>query len=485
MRLAELLPALGPVAVDGPVDRWVHEVVHDSRRAGSGSIFAALPGQTVDGRRFVPDLDCAAVITEGPVEARPGVTVLRVPHARAAFARAAAALAGWPGRSIPVVGVTGTNGKTTSTFLIAALAEAHGWPAAVIGTTGHRIAGRAVPSTHTTPEAPVLQALLAEAQAAGCGVVAMEVSSIGLDMRRVEGIPFRVAAWTSFSRDHLDYHGSMEAYHAAKARLFDELLDPAGTAVLFSGLPFARTLPVRAGAARWTYGRATDDTVRLDNVVQDIDGAWLSVHTPVGPFEARTHLLGAHNVENVLCAAAVGLALGLPPAAIQAGLYGLRSVPGRLERVPNPLGIHIFVDYAHTPDALSQVLGTLRPLCAGRLITVMGCGGDRDAGKRPLMGAAAGAGSDQVFLTSDNPRSEDPLAILAQVRAGTPGAPVVEPDRAAAIHAAIDAARPGDVVLIAGKGHETTQTIGTTVLPFDDRAVAAAAVAARLRPEPR
>lgn len=485
MRLAELLPALGPVAVDGPVDRWVQDVVHDSRRAGPGSVFAALPGQTVDGRRFVPGLDCAAVITEGPVEARPGVTVLRVPHARAAFARAAAALAGWPGRAIPVVGVTGTNGKTTSTFLIAALAEAHGWPAAVIGTTGHRIAGRAVPSTHTTPEAPVLQALLSDAQAAGCGVVAMEVSSIGLDMRRVEGIPFRVAAWTSFSRDHLDYHGTMEAYHAAKARLFDELLDPAGTAVLCSGLPFARSLPVRAGAARWTYGRAADDTVRLEKAVQDLDGAWLSLHTPAGDFEARTHLLGAHNVENVLCAVAVGLALGLPPAAIQAGLYGLRAVPGRLERVPNPHGFHIFVDYAHTPDALTQVLGTLRPLCAGRLLTVMGCGGDRDAGKRPLMGAAAGAASDLVFLTSDNPRSEDPHLILAQIRAGTPGEPVVEPDRAAAIHAAIAAARPGDVVLIAGKGHETTQTIGTTVLPFDDRAVAAAAVAARLRPEPR
>ena len=484
MRLADLLPALGPVSVDGPVDRPVDDIVHDSRQAGPRSIFAALPGQSVDGRRFVPGLDCAAVLAEGPVEARPGVTVLRVPHARAAFAQAAAALAGWPGQAIPVVGVTGTNGKTTTTFLIGALAEAHGWPAAVIGTTGHRVAGRAVPSTHTTPEAPVLQGLLAAARDAGCGVVAMEVSSIGLDMRRVEGIPFRVAAWTSFSRDHLDYHGTMEAYQAAKARLFDTLLAPDGTAVLFSGLPFARALPLRAGARRWTYGRAADDTVRLVRAVQDLGGAWLDVDTPAGRFEARTHLLGGHNVENVLCAMAVGLSLGLPPSAIQAGLFALAAVPGRLERVPNALGVHIFVDYAHTPDALTQVLGTLRPLCHGRLLTVMGCGGDRDAGKRPLMGAAAGEGSDAVYLTSDNPRSEDPLAILAQIRAGTPGAPVVEPDRAAAIARAIADARPGDVVLIAGKGHETTQTIGTTVLPFDDRAVAADAAAA-LRPEPR
>lgn len=479
MRLRDIVQQLGPHDVVGDLERDVRAAHHDSRAVGPGDLFVAIPGAHVDGRRFVPGLACAAVITEGPVQADPGVTVITVPDARSALARAAAALHDHPGATLPVIGLTGTNGKTTTASMLESIAQAAGMPACIIGTTGHRIAGRPVPTAHTTPEAPVLQALLAEARDAGCGLVAMEVSSIGLDLRRADAIPFRVAGFTSFSQDHMDHHGTMAAYLDSKLRLFTELLAPDGVAVLHDSLP-AEALGVDLGGRRrLVVGASEAADLRLLEAVHGLDGAFARFTWQGGEHRLRMPLVGAHNLDNALVALGCALSIGVPMDAALAGLWRLPPVPGRLEPVPGARGFHVFVDYAHTPDALTRVLGTLRPLTPGRLSVVFGCGGDRDRGKRPLMGAAAERGADRVVLTSDNPRSEDPTVILQQIRAGMDGPALVEPDRETAIRRAISAARPGDVVLIAGKGHEATQTIGAEVRDFHDPTVAARLLAAQ------
>lgn len=486
MRLSDLVSQLGPhdVASTGGralEARAVVAVHHDSRRVGGDDVFVAIPGATVDGRRFVPGLRCAAVLAEAPVDAEPDVAVIQVPDTRLALARAAAALAGHPGRDVPVIGLTGTNGKTTTAFMLEAIARAAGGTAAVIGTTGHRVAGRPVPATHTTPEAPVLQDLLVQARDAGCRLVAMEVSSIGLDLRRVDAIPFAVAGFTSFSQDHLDYHGTMEAYLAAKLRLVEELVVEDGVVVLHDGLPEAALTADLGGRRRVLVGASESADLRLLEAVHDLSGAFARFTWRGAEHRLRTPLVGAHNLDNALVALGCALGVGIPMDAALAGLYRLPPIPGRLEPVPNNAGLHVFVDYAHTPDALSSVLDTLRPLGPGRILTVFGCGGDRDRAKRPLMGAAAEAGSDRVYLTSDNPRTEDPQAILDAIVRGMRGPSVVEPDRRAAIARALRDAAPGDVVLIAGKGHEATQTIGDRVLPFHDPTVAAELLAGGAR----
>ncbi|MEC8425221.1 MAG: UDP-N-acetylmuramoyl-L-alanyl-D-glutamate--2,6-diaminopimelate ligase, partial [Myxococcota bacterium] len=402
--------------------------------------------------------------------------------ARIALARAAAALHGSPGSTLPVIGLTGTNGKTTTAWMLESIARAAAQSAGIIGTTGHRIAGRTIPSTHTTPEATVLQALLASAREAGCDLVAMEVSSIGLDLRRVDAIPFRVAAFTSFSQDHLDHHGTMAAYLGAKLRLFTELLAPGGTAVLHDGLP-AEVLGLELpGRTKLLVGRSESADLRLLEAVHGLDGAFARFTWQGAEHSLRMPLVGGHNLENALMAMACALAIGVPLEAALAGLWRLPPVPGRLEPVPGARGFHAFVDYAHTPDALERVLATLRPLTTGRLTVVFGCGGDRDRSKRPLMGIAAERGADRVVLTSDNPRSEDPTLLLRQIQTGMDGPALVEPDRERAIREALMAARPGDVVLIAGKGHEATQTIGDRTLEFHDPTVAARILAEQEAP---
>lgn len=477
MNLAALLPRLHLRQTPGFLDVNLRAVSQNSREVGPEDLFVAIPGATVDGRRFGAGLRCAAILAEGPVEGAIA-PVLVVEDARAALAIAAAALAGDPARHLPVVGITGTNGKTTTSFLIEAIVEAAGQTAAVIGTTGHRVAGRARPASHTTPEAPVIQGILAEARAEGCAVAVMEVSSIGLSLRRVDALPFAVGVFTNLSRDHLDFHGTMEAYAAAKARLFRELLAADGAAIVNGADPAAAQMAPPADLRCWTYGIDGPYDLRATHLRLWAGGCEAQVATPAGAGTLRLQLTGAHNVENALAALGAGLALGLPLSTCLDGLAALRCVPGRLEEVGNPRGIKVFVDYAHTPDALTRVLATLRPLTAGRLLTLFGCGGDRDPGKRPLMGAAACAGSDLVMVTSDNPRSEDPAAIVDDIRPGLRGEVLIELDRAAAIAALLDRAAPGDVVLLAGKGHETTQTVGGRVLPFDDRAVAAAHLSA-------
>ena len=475
MRLSDLLRHLSPISVSGPVDRPVRRVVHDSRDAGPGDVFVAIRGGKVDGRRFAPTLDVAAVIADGPVEVRAGVTAVQVSDARGALALAAAACEGSPGAAVPVIGVTGTNGKTTVTWMVEAIAAAVGWRAGVVGTTGWRIDGQGEPSPLTTPEAPALQRLLARMRDEGCDVVAMEVSSIGLSQRRVDGIPYQVAVFTSFSQDHLDFHGDMASYLAAKARLFTDLLAEGGTAVLNGDDAATARVPTRG--RRWTYGTGEGADIRATVRSRGLDGTRAHVRTPLGEGELHLRLLGDHNLSNALAALGAALALGALLDAALRGLGALEAVPGRLERVPGPPGVAVFVDYAHTPDALTRVLAALRPLVTGEVVTVFGCGGDRDRAKRPAMGRAASEGSDRVVVTSDNPRSEDPASILADILPGVVGPAVVEPDRGAAIALAVRTARPGDLVLIAGKGHETYQITGDEARPFDDRAVAAAALA--------
>ncbi len=471
MRLTDLLAHLEPLQVIGPVDRPIHRVTHDSRHAGPEDVFVAIVGARSDGRTYARTLRVAAVIADHPVEVPEGVTVVQVADARRALALASAALAGFPGRAMKVIGITGTNGKTTTSWMVEAIAQRAGARVGVIGTTGARIAGEPEQTGFTTPEAPVLQDLLARMRDAGCGLVVMEVSSIGLSLYRADGIPFRVAVFTSFSQDHLDFHGTMDAYAEAKARLFQELLAKDGTAVLNLDDPaWTRMRPT--GGLCWTYGLAPTAELRAEIRSVDLNGTRALVRWRKEEGELFVRLPGAHNVSNALAAVASGLAVGIPLQTCLDGIAALHRVPGRLEPVQNDRGFAVFVDYAHTPDALERVLDVLRPLTPGRLITVFGCGGDRDRGKRPLMGRAASQRSDVVVLTSDNPRSEDPLAILAEIAGGIEGACEVEPDRALAIARALALAGPGDCVLIAGKGHESTQTIGAITLPFDDAQVA-------------
>jgi UDP-N-acetylmuramoyl-L-alanyl-D-glutamate--2,6-diaminopimelate ligase len=356
----------------------------------------------------------------------------------------------------------------------------------VVGTVTHRFPGVERGAAHTTPESTDLQALLAEMRDAGTTLVVMEVSSHALAQERVAGLRFAAAGFTNLSRDHLDYHGDMEAYFAAKRRLFVEHLAPDGVAVVNARDPWGARLADQLGPGRtaWRYGTRAEDDLRAESTRLSISGIETTVQTPRGPLFLNSPLVGEHNLENLLCAAGLALAAGLPPAAVQAGLSTCPGAPGRLERIEGR-GVTAFVDYAHTDDALARALEALRALEPARLLVVFGCGGDRDRGKRPLMGAAAGRGADLAIVTSDNPRSEDPLGIIAGIEPGLAGAGrprltaveavageagyVVVPDRRAAIELAVACARPGDAVLIAGKGHEATQLVGAERRHFDDR----------------
>jgi len=473
MLLSALTEQLKPVTIDGPTDRLISRVVYDSRNASAADVFVAIRGERVDARRFVPNLEVAAVIADGPVDARDGVTVVMVDNARIALATAAATIEGHPAKAFPVVGITGTNGKTTLTFMLEAILSANGSSSGVIGTTGHRIGGVEIPTSHTTPESPVMQSLLRRMVDEGCSAALMEVSSIGIAMHRADAIPFRVAVFTNFSRDHLDFHKDMEDYLDAKARLFHSLLAQDGVAILNIDDPACSAMRPENREV-WTYGLGVEADYRAVNLQPTVNGTQFQIITPNGDQELFLPCIGQHNVLNALASYAAACALGLEPSVIIQGLQNIKVVPGRLEAVPNDTGKTVLVDYAHTPDALRSVLRSLRALTRGRIHTVFGCGGDRDPGKRPEMGAAAAAGSDWVFVTSDNPRHEDPMDIINAIKSGIDGPHTIEPDRAKAIAAAIKSAKPGDIVLIAGKGHETTQTTGQISVPFDDRLVAAA-----------
>ena len=477
MTLAELLEDVEVEAVRGPLGVTVTDVVSDSRRVRPGAAFFALSGARADGGAFArAAVEAGAVAVVGAVGEVAGATAVAVADPRIALAQAAANFHDHPARDLIVAGVTGTNGKTTTTWLIDALA---GVPAGVIGTTGVRVARERRDLAYTTPEAPELQRLLAEMRDRGVRCVAMEVSSHALQQRRAWGVELDAAIFTNLTQDHLDYHGTLDAYLDAKLMLFDGrnggLTKRVRVAVVNADDPAAPQVLAAAARGGWrllTYGEVPAADVRIERIEIAPGGLVVRLRERGGrAAEIALPLLGRYNAWNLAAAWTVTHALGLggtldpDPAAVR--------VPGRLEPVDAGQPFLVVVDYAHTPDALERALAAVREHARGCVLLVFGCGGDRDRAKRPLMGRAAAAGADRAWVTNDNPRSEDPAAIAAAILAGAPGAGLeIELDRRAAIAAALAAARPGDAVLIAGKGHETTQTIGDRVTPFDDRAVA-------------
>jgi len=380
------------------------------------------------------------------------------------------------------VGITGTNGKTTVAAMVEAIARAAGLRAGRIGTVGIAVAGAERDSARTTPESVDLFATLAEMRAAGVTLVALEVSSHGLVQGRVEGARFRVGALLNLGRDHLDFHGTLQAYFDAKARLF-EALSSADTAVLPADDPAGARMAARTRARVLRFGRSQEAELRLHDEHGTLEGSTARLETPWGALALTVPLPGRFNLDNAAAAAACALAAGLPAAAVVAGIGSLSRVPGRLERVDAGQPFSVFVDFAHTEQALRRVLGDLRPLVRGRLAVVVGCGGERDRGKRPAMGRAAAEMADRVVLTSDNPRGEDPLAILREMETGVaevPGAATrteVVPDRSEAVRRAVTSSRGGDAVVVAGKGHETTQTFADRVERSDDRLLVRRALA--------
>jgi UDP-N-acetylmuramoyl-L-alanyl-D-glutamate--2,6-diaminopimelate ligase len=470
----------------------VSGVAYDSRAVTHGAVFVALKGLHADGTAFVTQAianGALAVVSEQP--APPGVHVpwVTVADARLALAVLAAAFYRHPSREMKVVGITGTNGKTTTAYLLASIFEAASVRCGVLGTVSYRLGPKpedAREAARTTPEAPDVQALLREMVDRGCGACVMEVSSHALALRRVDDTTFAAAVFTNLTRDHLDFHADMEDYFQAKRRLFD-MLSPSAPSLVNVDDPRGVTLADMVERPV-TYGIKSAADVTTGPLSFSLEGLTFDVRTPGGTLHIRSSLVGRPNVYNILAAAATATALGLSFDAIERGVAALEGVPGRFQLASSPKDeVTVVVDYAHTDDALRNLLETARPLARGRLITVFGCGGDRDRTKRPLMGAVASRLSDVIVMTSDNPRSEDPQRILDEIQRGiTPDTRkdsaqqlLTIVDRRAAIVKAIEVARPGDLILVAGKGHEKYQVIGDKTLPFDDVAVARDALARR------
>ena len=465
----------------------VGAVRSDSRAVKDGDVFVAVRGLTSDGHDFVTDAlenGARALIVEDQVAA--SVAQVTVPDTVEALGWLAARQHGRPADDLVVVGVTGTNGKTTCSYILESLLAAAGQRPGVIGTVSYRFAGTEEAAPYTTPVPEVLHEVVARMRDAECSHLVMEASSIALHMRRLAGLRVNVAAFTNFTQDHLDIHGSMDAYFAAKTLLFRDHLAPDGTAVALVDDPDGRgqqMLDCAPASARRLRVSLLDEgaDVFVERARSTVAGIEATLRTPRGDLDVETSaLFGEHNVQNLAVCVAVGEALGLEHAAIASALAALGAVPGRLERVRNAAGLDVFVDYAHTPDALENVLAALRPVTKKRLIVVFGCGGDRDRDKRPVMGQVAARGADVVIVTSDNPRTEDPASIVGMIYQGVaelPGtSPVLEVDRRRAIGLAIAMTQAGDVVLIAGKGHEDYQIVGTTKQHFDDREEAARAL---------
>jgi UDP-N-acetylmuramoyl-L-alanyl-D-glutamate--2,6-diaminopimelate ligase len=468
--LADLVVSIPRHEVQGGRSVDVVDVVYRSRDAVPGSLFFCVPGSRRDGHDFASEAAARGAIALMVERWLPlDVAQVRVPSVREAMGPVSAAFFGRPGDRLAIVGVTGTNGKTTTTYLLESVFRRSGRVPGLIGTTGLRIDGEPVPFPRTTPEAPDLHRLLARMADAGVEAVAMEVSSHGLHQHRIDGIRFQCSVFTNLSQDHLDYHASMEEYFEAKARLFTPELSERAVVNLDS--PEGRRL-LRPDLPTVTFGQGPGADVRATDVRATRSG----ISFRVGDLEIRSFLRGGFNVENCLAALAAARTLGIPDDVTARGIADVRGVPGRVETVEEGQDFLVVVDYAHTPDGVENVLRAARSLAAGRLIVVLGCGGNRDRAKRPLMGRAATSLADLSVITSDNPRSEDPLAIIAEIEPGAKdggGRYVIEPERRAAIKLAVLEAGEGDVVVIAGKGHETGQEFADRTVPFDDRIVAA------------
>jgi UDP-N-acetylmuramoyl-L-alanyl-D-glutamate--2,6-diaminopimelate ligase len=495
MNWKELAEEVTAVGAGGDSAQPVTGVEYDSRRVRPGSVFVAMKGGSTDGNRYVEKAIAAGalgVITDSAQKFdhllvfQPGLPVLEVENGRRALAQASAAFFGHPERQLKATGITGTNGKTTTAFLLEALLNAAGRKTVMAGTIEYHIAGEVRPSIHTTPESRDLFELMAEGAGRGATELVTEVSSHALDQGRAAGVNFDVAVFTNLTQDHLDYHRTMEKYLAAKRLLFDGTIYPAPrVAVINAHDPRADELAsaaAKTGAELRTYGLGRGDWRAASHMLTP-GGATLEIETPAGWARVTSRLAGEVNILNLLAALAAAHARGVPFADLVEAVPHLKPVPGRFQPVDGGQPFTVIVDYAHTDDALRNLIALSRQMTAqsgGRVITLFGCGGDRDRTKRPKMGRAAGEGSDFVVATSDNPRSEEPLAILAEIEPGLKASGVryaIEADRASAICVALKAARPGDVVLLAGKGHEKEQILAGRTIPFDDAEVAVAALA--------
>ncbi|RRA48870.1 UDP-N-acetylmuramoyl-L-alanyl-D-glutamate--2,6-diaminopimelate ligase [Acidipila sp. EB88] len=498
MRLEQVLHEVNVLSRSGPATAEIRSVEFDSRAVGKGSLFMAMRGGTVDGSQFVDAAvaaGAAAVATDAAekfaslVERHPRLPLLLVPHGREALARLASNLYNHPEELLGLSGVTGTNGKTTTAFLLDAMLREAGRKTVLVGTIEYHVAGDVRASPHTTPESRDLLQLFAEGTQLGATEAVMEVSSHALEQGRVHGLPFDVAIFTNLTQDHLDYHQTMQQYFKAKQRLFDGRLGaPPRIAVINVEDDHGLELALRsreAGAELFSYGLGVGE-FRASSIQLRPEGMQFALETPWGSAEIHSELTGRVNVQNMLAAAAAALGRGLSLQQVVDGATALRHVPGRFQTVQSGQPFTVVVDYAHTDDALRNLIAVAREFAdaqpkPGRVLTLFGCGGDRDRAKRPRMGKAAGAGSDLCMLTSDNPRSEQPEAILDDVLPGLRESGVrflVEVDRATAIRRLLREAQAGDIVLIAGKGHEKTQQVGAELLPFDDASVAAEALAA-------
>ncbi len=489
MTFASMIQALeGRVEViEGRGDHGVkvESITDDSRSVREGSVFVAVKGEHVDGHQFIPaamQAGVAALVLEQPA------TDVSVPYARVADSRKALGLLGSrfygdPSVHLRMIGITGTNGKTTTTYICKALLEALGRQVGLIGTVAYQIGKEMIPASHTTPGALELQGLLSKMVAGGCTAAVMEVSSHALAQDRVAGCEYDVAVFSNLTQDHLDFHNTMEEYFQAKLRLFTGLTGmhkPNKRAIVNIDDPAGERIARMCRVPVWTYGMKREADLRAEHLRLSLEGTSFVAATPAGSFPVVSHLVGEHNVYNLLAAIGVALHEGAEPDHVREAIAHVTNVPGRFERVMAGQEFTVVVDYAHTEDALVRLLTAAQAMKVGRIITVFGCGGDRDRGKRPKMGAAAVRYSDVVILTSDNPRTEDPLVIIQEVEVGVIEAlkdrPHVSyqkaPDRREAIAAAVREARVGDMVLIAGKGHEDYQIIGTKKFHFDDREVA-------------
>jgi UDP-N-acetylmuramoyl-L-alanyl-D-glutamate--2,6-diaminopimelate ligase len=472
--LARELARVG-ARVSGDAGVAVSDVRQDSRRIEPGDLFVARGGARFDGNAFVEDAvrrgATAVLVASDAAVPELAVPTIRVDDIRLAVGLAAEAVHGHPSKRLSVVGITGTNGKTTTAWLVQHALESARAPTARLGTLGYSFRDDAVDESLTTPEADEVSRYAARAVARGASHLVMEVSSHALSQARVDALTFAVAAFTNLTQDHLDYHRSMEAYAEAKARLFSDLRPRAS--VVHIDDPFGGRLAARSSGRVLTVGKGPAADVRAEDVVLDASGIRATVHLPSGAVALTSRLVGAHNLDNLLVTLGIVEALGLDVRRAADGLSSGPPVPGRLERCDSPDDdVTVLVDYAHTPDALTRVLAAVRGLGPGKIHCVFGCGGDRDPGKRPKMGAAVGAGADRATITNDNPRSEDPRLIADAIEGGIRLSGIdydVELDRSKAIERAIAAAAPGDVILLAGKGHEPYQIIGPDKRVFDDR----------------
>ncbi|MBN1938683.1 MAG: UDP-N-acetylmuramoyl-L-alanyl-D-glutamate--2,6-diaminopimelate ligase [Candidatus Aminicenantes bacterium] len=480
MRLSELLKNAAVVAIDGDSSVDIRGLAYSSADVGPGFLFAAWKGALRDGLEYVPEAvagGAVAVLSDRPQPAgAEGAVWVRVPDPREALALAAAEFYGRPADSLKIVGLTGTKGKTTISYILESILGRAGLAVGVIGTISNRGPGFEVKAARTTPESVDLQRILREMLDRGVTHCVMEVSSHSLALSRTAGIGFDIAVFTNLTGEHLDFHQTMEDYFLAKKKLFFLNGKKKRTAVVNQDDPWGRRLIPELPMNTVTFGFEPAALVRAERAKFSGAGVEALVKYPGGQAVLTAPLAGRYNLSNLLAAFAAAMALGVPVPVIAEGIAGLGQVPGRFEKVEHPLGFHVIVDYAHTDAALQSLLETVRELKPGRILLVFGAGGDRDKAKRPRMGEVAARLADWTYLTSDNPRTEDPARILAEIEMGFAASGsdryTVVPDRREAIARALAEARPGDFVILAGKGHETTQTTGTTVVPFNDVDVA-------------